>query len=70
MISVRGVSKRYRLGTIGMTSLRDELQRLWRSPSSDQRNSGEFWALKDITFDVEPGEESEAEACYQRAGGD
>ena len=56
MISVRGVSKRYRLGTIGMTSLRDELQRLWRSPSSDLRNSSEFWALKDVSFDVEPGE--------------
>lgn len=56
MISVRGVSKRYRLGSIGMTSLRDELQRLWSPPSSDQLGASEFWALKDVTFDVEPGE--------------
>ncbi len=56
MISVRGVSKRYRLGTVGMTSLRDDLQRLWRSPTSDPSNHGDFWALKDVSFDVEPGE--------------
>ena len=56
MISVRGISKRYRLGSIGMTSLRDELQRLWSPTPSDQLRSSEFWALKDVTFDVEPGE--------------
>jgi len=28
-ISVRNVSKKYRLGTVGMTTLRDELQRVW-----------------------------------------
>jgi len=56
MISVRGVSKRYRLGSIGMTSLRDELQRLWRRPVRDNLSAREFWALKDVTFDVEQGE--------------
>ena len=56
MISVRSVSKRYRLGSIGMTSLRDELQRLWRPSSPDQLQASEFWALKDVSFDVEPGE--------------
>ena len=56
MISVRGISKRYRLGSIGMTSLRDELQRLWRRPPAGELNAREFWALRDVTFDVERGE--------------
>ena len=29
VISVRNISKRYRLGLVGMTTLRDELQRRW-----------------------------------------
>jgi|GEM_PF-6121718 len=28
-ISIRNVSKKYRLGVVGMTTLRDELQRRW-----------------------------------------
>ena len=56
MISVRGVSKRYRLGSIGVHSLRDELQRLWRKPSPEQLDDRDFWALKEVSFDVQPGE--------------
>lgn len=56
IISVRGVSKRYRLGSVGMTSLRDELQRLWSRSASDELKRNEFWALKDVSFDVSPGE--------------
>lgn len=59
IISVRGVSKRYQLGQIGMTSLRDDLQRFGRrlrGIKDDEKKSGEFWALKDVNFDVVPGE--------------
>jgi lipopolysaccharide transport system ATP-binding protein len=56
MISVCGVSKRYRLGTIGMTSLREELERFWRRRPKSELASGEFWALKDVTFDVQQGD--------------
>ena len=58
LISVRGVSKRYRLGKIGMTTFREELERTWhrlrgRGP---HRSPQEFWALRDVSFDVQPGE--------------
>jgi len=73
-ISVIGLSKRYRLGTIGRHTLADECRYLWcklqgrdpfkellgvsdkRSHLSKEERSGWFWALKDATFDVQPGE--------------
>jgi lipopolysaccharide transport system ATP-binding protein len=55
IIEVRGVSKRYQLGAIGMTSLRDEVNRLWtgmrrirRGVSSDQRSGGDPGALAPV----------------------
>ncbi|HLP08143.1 MAG TPA: ABC transporter ATP-binding protein [Opitutaceae bacterium] len=65
IIQIRGVSKKYRLGHIGMTSLRDDVERLGRwcrslaggkpaaAPREDKRD---FWALRDVSFDVQPGE--------------
>ncbi len=54
IIEVRGISKRYMLGQVGLTSLREEVSRLWsgRAASVAPR---EFWALQDISFDVQPG---------------
>ncbi len=60
IISVRGVSKRYRLGKIGMTTFREELQTTWRrwrgQTSPGAKSPHDFWALQDITFDIQPGE--------------
>ena len=64
IIRARGVAKRYQLGQIGMTSFRDELERLTArlfrrnraSTDGAPARSGEFWALKDVSFDIFPGE--------------
>ena len=67
-ISVRNVSKKYRLGTVGMTTLRDELQRRWARLRGNHTALGvahakdkadlpaEFWAVRDVSFDVEQGD--------------
>jgi lipopolysaccharide transport system ATP-binding protein len=57
IVEVRGVSKAYTLGTIGATSLKDELARLWvRMRTGEGRARSAFWALSDVSFEVEPGE--------------
>lgn len=56
-IEVRGLSKRYRRGAIGMSSLREEVE-LFLARRRDQpptRASREFYALKDVTFSVPAG---------------
>ena len=73
-ISVRGLSKRYHLGTIGRHTLADEFHYLWcrlrgRDPFQELLGVGDrrrrlspeerqewFWALRDASFDVQPGE--------------
>jgi lipopolysaccharide transport system ATP-binding protein len=70
-LKIEGVSKQYRLGRVGASSLRDDVQRIWaglqRSPNpflsrgevNDRTKKSEeayVWALKDINFTVKPGE--------------
>ena len=61
-IVVESVGKRYRLGSgTGQRSLSDQLGRLARAPFRRQPrdiglDSEDFWALKDVSLAIEPGE--------------
>lgn len=56
-IEVKGLSKRYRRGAIGMTSLREDFGRFLarRRDQRTARSNREFYALKDVTFSVPAG---------------
>ncbi len=70
-IEVKEVSKMYRLGQVGSATLKDDLVRSWnrltkgKDPFADQGQENDrtsaalnpyVWALKDINFEVMPGE--------------
>ena len=58
IIEVKNLSKVYQLGTIGATRLKDEVALLWdriRGQHQAQKK-GEFRALRDVSFEVQPGE--------------
>jgi lipopolysaccharide transport system ATP-binding protein len=59
VIEVDSLSKCYRLGQIGMTSLRDDLERFWyrlRNGGLRKEDARTFWALWDISFSVTQGQ--------------
>ena len=71
IIKVENLSKQYRLGAIGTGTIRDDAQRWWHrirgkedpflkvgdtNDRSSKGNSDYVWALKDINFEVMPGE--------------
>jgi len=61
IISVNGIGKRYLLGaTGGQDTLRDSLANLFKGIVKRQglkkSSEQELWALKDVTFEVQPGE--------------
>lgn len=71
IIKVDNVSKQYRLGNIGTGTIREDVQRWWHrvqgkedphlkigetNDRSIKGNSDYVWALKDINFEVMPGE--------------
>ena len=68
VVSAENVSKSYRLGAVGSASLQEDFERFWarirRRPDPllkvDQhaRNDGHghFWALRDVSFDVNQGD--------------
>jgi len=58
VIEVEGISKCYRLGVIGATSLRETFS-AWMGRLRRGGDSGaerDFWALRDISFTVQPGD--------------
>ena len=62
IIECNNLSKSYALGEIGISTLRDDFQRLIRlfGKASDRKRStnqgNAFWALKDVSFEVQAGE--------------
>jgi len=71
-IEALNLSKKYRLGTIGMTSLREDISRWWNKRNGTKQpvdfskkleiensrmiNEHEFWALNDLDFTISRGE--------------
>jgi lipopolysaccharide transport system ATP-binding protein len=69
VISVSNLSKAYRLGTIGSSTLKDDLNRFWSrmrgqadpmnitgSEHHLRKEGGAFWALQDVSFELKQSE--------------
>jgi lipopolysaccharide transport system ATP-binding protein len=64
IIEVKHISKRYKLGAFGTTTLREDLQQFFAkirkkdvllTPAETQQGKA-IWALNDVSFNVQPGE--------------
>jgi len=66
IIKVEGLTKKYRLGTVGTTSLAEELHEWWDKVRGKEQEEIDFydnplkgkihWAIKEMSFEVKPGE--------------
>ncbi|MDN3688858.1 ABC transporter ATP-binding protein [Cyclobacterium jeungdonense] len=68
VIRVEGVSKRYQLGSFGTGTIKEDLNRWWANlrgkknyyfgidESEHNNREEEYWALKDINFEIKQGE--------------
>jgi lipopolysaccharide transport system ATP-binding protein len=58
IIRADGLSKCYRLGSMGITSFRDELGLMWQRlrGRKNVRSKHDFWALDDVSFEIREGE--------------
>jgi homopolymeric O-antigen transport system ATP-binding protein len=60
IIELQGISKKYRLGRIGSTSIRDSVERTWSrlrgKGANGQVRRGDFWALRDVSFTIQRGQ--------------
>lgn len=56
MIEVSGLGKEYRLGVVGATTLKEDIQRFFQKAKTSQDNDQHIWALRDVSFNVSSGE--------------
>ncbi len=57
VIEIESLSKRYRIGAVGYTTLRETFNRLWTSKNKKNRApKRDLWALQNVSFSVQKGE--------------
>ena len=59
IIEINEISKCYRLGQFGFSSFREEVEKFTqrlRGKKVEQSTARDFWALRDVSFSVQPGE--------------